>query len=102
MTIVARELAPAGLRSSPKTGNPASTTRPTRLSLRAQPSQGRRPLDGGFFLLRGDRVRVMAADYTHFIHTQQEPAKVCVRRSCGHNGDLYFPPTLKDLLCAGP
>lgn len=38
----------------------------------------------------------MAADYTHFIQTQQERSKVCVRRASGHNGDLEFPQSLKD------
>jgi len=40
----------------------------------------------------------MAADYTHFIQTQQERSEVCVQRTYGHNGDLDFPQTLKDRL----
>jgi len=40
----------------------------------------------------------MAADYTHFIHTQQKPSEVCVGRTCGHNGDREFSQTLKDRL----
>ena len=38
----------------------------------------------------------MAADYTHFIHPQQERSEVCVRLASGHNGRLEFPPSLKD------
>ncbi|HJR28769.1 MAG TPA: hypothetical protein VJ889_08640, partial [Pseudomonas sp.] len=34
----------------------------------------------------------MAADYTHFIHPQQEPSEVCVGRTCGHNDGLEFSP----------
>jgi aminoglycoside phosphotransferase family enzyme len=33
----------------------------------------------------------MAADYTHFIHTQQERSEVCVKRTCSHNDGLDFP-----------
>ncbi len=44
-----------------------------------------------FFLGTGDRDRVMAADYTHFIDPQQARAEVCVRRASSHNGRLEFP-----------
>lgn len=40
----------------------------------------------------------MAADYTHFIHSQQEPPEVCVSPVSGHNDALEFSPTLKDRL----
>jgi hypothetical protein len=33
----------------------------------------------------------MAADYTHFIHTQQERSEVCAKRTYSHNGGLDFP-----------
>nr|WP_246226450.1 bifunctional aminoglycoside phosphotransferase/ATP-binding protein [Pseudomonas atagonensis] len=34
----------------------------------------------------------MAADYTHFIHPQQEHSEVCVRLASSHNGGLIFSP----------